>query len=221
VLQRQHLQDYFLINGCFVLISVIGWLFWGDPDFLGATQRFLNLGDWRPLVRAFSNFSLYGFYALFLAAFLRSYRRSDLQSRRVVQAYLVAEILGAGIIARSLKIVLGRARPDAGLGDSFFGFEWSPQFHAFPSGHTVDIWTCAFFAGILIPRRWFWIGSGLVAVLVSLSRMSMNVHWPSDVLAGTVLGAGVSLLVARYWLGSDGAVSVSGDSSEMSATPPL
>jgi hypothetical protein len=66
-------------------------------------------------VSAFSNFSLYGFYLLFITAFFLSYRRSDLQTRRVVQAYLGAEILGSGIIVRSLKMFLGRARPDAGI----------------------------------------------------------------------------------------------------------
>ncbi len=59
---------------------------------------------------------------------------------------------------------------------------------AFPSGHTA---TAAVLAGIwaMTQRRWLFPLSGLgFVVLVGVSRVAVGVHWPTDVLAGLILG---------------------------------
>ena len=197
---RQHLGDYVLANGVFVLVGLLGIIAAGDPKFLDFLQRFLAPGDARSVVRLFSDACLYVFYLFFFVTFVSSYLRPNIRARRIVQAYLLAEIFGSLLAVRSLKMVLGRARPGAGIGDGFHGFAWRPDLHAFPSGHTVDVWICAFFAGLLLPYRSLrWLAIGL-AILVSLTRLMMNVHWPSDVLVGALIGAVISLAVRRYWL---------------------
>ena len=73
----------------------------------------------------------------------------------------------------------------------------APPLHSFPSGHAIQVVTIF---GLL---AYFWIAAsrsrveqsfailGVVAlnVLIGLSRIRMGVHWPSDVVAGTVIGA--------------------------------
>ena len=59
--------------------------------------------------------------------------------------------------------------------------------HSFPSGHTLHaagftLVVLGYFPGL------FWLVAPF-AVLVALSRMVLGLHYPSDVLAGAVLGA--------------------------------
>lgn len=76
--------------------------------------------------------------------------------------------------------------------------------HSFPSGHTVTVFTLA---GIVI----FYFRSQLLrffivflTMLVGVSRIVVGVHWPSDVLAGAVIGilcavAGVYIVTRLGW----------------------
>lgn len=70
--------------------------------------------------------------------------------------------------------------------------------YALPSGHAalsaaqVTSWS-------LSHPRWYVIGPGVAwAVGVSVSRVWLGVHYPSDVLLGAALGAGVGLTV--HWM---------------------
>jgi len=59
---------------------------------------------------------------------------------------------------------------------------------SFPSGHTADAFAFAMAAG-LVYRKWFIIIPCFTwAALVGYSRMSLGVHFPSDVLAGALIG---------------------------------
>lgn len=67
---------------------------------------------------------------------------------------------------------------------------------SFPSGHamsaTIVYSTVAYLAARLAQRRWErWIVmclAAIVVVLISVSRLYLGVHYPSDVLAGAVVG---------------------------------
>jgi undecaprenyl-diphosphatase len=47
-------------------------------------------------------------------------------------------------------------------------------------------------------RRWTW-AFFTWAVLVGVSRVTVGVHFPSDILGGAVLGAGVAALLLWIW----------------------
>jgi undecaprenyl-diphosphatase len=69
---------------------------------------------------------------------------------------------------------------------------------SFPSGHTADAFAFAVAIGILY-RKWFILIPALLwASFVGYSRMCLGVHFPSDVLAGALIGAGCSAIY--YWI---------------------
>lgn len=73
--------------------------------------------------------------------------------------------------------------------------------HSFPSGHSMT------FAGVIVPIVILWPAMTAAAILMACglawSRVATAHHYPSDVVAGIFLGAGVgypiSLGVMSYW----------------------
>ena len=58
---------------------------------------------------------------------------------------------------------------------------------SFPSGHTCASFAAAFALYKTLPRRWG-IACLVLAALISLSRLYVGVHYPSDVLGGAAVG---------------------------------
>jgi undecaprenyl-diphosphatase len=63
---------------------------------------------------------------------------------------------------------------------------------SFPSGHATNITASMLFLG-LVYRRWL-APLLAAALLISYSRIYTGVHWPSDVLAGMLIGAAIAVL---------------------------
>jgi undecaprenyl-diphosphatase len=106
-------------------------------------------------------------------------------------AFALAETV-AMLLSSLLKIVVGRPRPPGGL--------VSPVGSSFPSGHaTYAAVTCV--AVVLLfsvpgrSRIWWWGLAGLGTLGMAWSRTYLQVHWLSDVAAGSLLGIGVALAV--------------------------
>ena len=99
----------------------------------------------------------------------------------------VALAHGASI---GVKRVVRRTRPDHPSVEVRVG---TPSRLSFPSAHATSTTAAAVLYGRLLRRP-------LVPVLVppmALSRMVLGVHYPSDVVAGSALGAVVALAVRR------------------------
>lgn len=133
-----------------------------------------------------------------LAVAILAWQRRWLESWFVVAATVTAGALGAII-----KILVGRPRPGAEPASRLF---WPlVDQYSFPSGHAV--FYTAFFGAVafLLWKRFSgrarWVGIAVcitLVVLVGPSRVLLGAHWPSDVLAGYLVGgiclAGVVLL---------------------------
>jgi membrane-associated phospholipid phosphatase len=100
---------------------------------------------------------------------------------------LPLSVAGAWLIAHATKWLVARPRPD--LFPSLVGM---PSDLSFPSAHAMQF-TAFAVALVLAPdlRRVpaIVVGAILLVTLVALSRLYLQVHFPSDVLAGVVAGA--------------------------------
>jgi undecaprenyl-diphosphatase len=69
---------------------------------------------------------------------------------------------------------------------------------SFPSGHTADAFAFAVSMGLFY-RKWNVVIPVLIwASLVGYSRMCLGVHFPSDVIAGAMIGAASAALYSRF-----------------------
>ena len=80
---------------------------------------------------------------------------------------------------------------------------------SFPSGHAanttaliVSVVLVAWCAAELSPRTKMWvsIGGAVIVTAMGLTRLVLNVHWLSDVLAGWCIGAAVGLAITGLLL---------------------
>lgn len=123
-------------------------------------------------------------------------------------ALLWVSMIGAGFVNTALKLSFNRPRPDV--------FPWRTEhvgLASFPSGHAmtsiVVYGTLAFLIARLAPtrllRRLTWALAVLVILLIGWSRLYLGVHYPSDVVAGFVMGAawavicGLGIEAVRYF----------------------
>jgi len=69
----------------------------------------------------------------------------------------------------------------------------------FPSGHTADAFAFAMAASLLWRKRQILIPAFIWASLVGYSRMCLGVHFPSDVVAGALIGIICAGVVYWFW----------------------
>lgn len=108
--------------------------------------------------------------------------------------------LTARLIAGVLKNVFLRARPGEALPGQFFVEGGS----SFPSGHAAHFWALFFALAVAFPR--LRVPALILALLVSASRVVVNDHFVSDVLASGAIAAFVTAGYAaamrrKFWSG--------------------
>jgi membrane-associated phospholipid phosphatase len=145
-----------------------------------------------PVVRVARGMSHFGEHAagwLAIGLLGAAVHRKDPGRRRewLGAAAAVALAHGASI---GVKRVVRRPRPDDPSVRVLVG---TPSRLSFPSSHATSTTAAAVLYGGLLRTP-----IGLVTVpLMALSRLVLGVHYPSDVAAGSALGAGVALVSRR------------------------
>ncbi len=109
--------------------------------------------------------------------------------RRRDAVFVVVAAGGAMVLTNAIKVILERPRPGGGGLVSVASASW-------PSGHATS--GVAFYGavGLLAARRvpaaWgraaIWVVVGVLVAAVGTSRVYLGVHYPSDVVAGWVVG---------------------------------
>ena len=129
-----------------------------------------------------------------VAALLAS--RKGLTRRAALRGVLA--IAGASLAANALaKPVMPRRRPPAELMPRQRRLADPPVSSSFPSGHAAS--AAAFTTAVAMESPLAGALLAPVATGVAYSRVHTGVHWPSDVLAGALLGAGMALATRRWW----------------------
>lgn len=155
-----------------------------------------------PLITLFGEDGIFWIAVAVVLLFFKKTRKLGLM---LGMSFLLGFLIGNCII----KPCVGRIRPY----DYFADVLGNPVFRdqllvdilhdfSFPSGHTLVSFEAA--SVLLLQRRkpWGWIAL-VLAVLVAFSRLYLFVHYPTDVLAGALLGTlfGVlsCLIVGKLW----------------------
>lgn len=111
---------------------------------------------------------------------------------------LESEIIAGGVVTPLLKRAFGRARPIQEEGARSF-HPFSSGHQSFPSGHATNAFAFAtaiagHYDNWIVPTIVYTIASG-----VAVSRVNDRAHFPSDVLAGALIGRAVAKgIVARH-----------------------
>lgn len=111
-----------------------------------------------------------------------------------------ASFLTATIISTGMKHAINRTRPFVTYPDiQKVASGGSPSF---PSGHTSDAFATATSLSLAFPKWYVIAPSYVYASAVGYSRMHLGVHYPSDVLAGAIIGVGSAYLCykAQKWI---------------------
>jgi undecaprenyl-diphosphatase len=112
-------------------------------------------------------------------------------------------ILSLAVLVLGIKFLVRRERPEGEWGSIYRNTD--P--HSFPSGHAARAFMLAV-VGTALGPWWLAVLLWVWAPLVSLARVSMGVHYLSDVIAGTALGIMVGMIGLQIyspifnWLGS-------------------
>jgi undecaprenyl-diphosphatase len=92
---------------------------------------------------------------------------------------------------RILKELFERVRPCNALSDAITPVGCAGGF-SFPSNHALNNFAAAIFLLRLFPAyKWIFL---VVAVLISISRIYLGVHYPSDVIGGALIGVAFGYL---------------------------
>ena len=114
--------------------------------------------------------------------------------RGKVMTLLVTLAVTSAVVAAA-KALTGRVRPCQALAWAQALPGALPTDCSFPSGHAAGSFAFATF--IFATHRRAGLAFGAFATFVALSRVALGVHYPSDVLAGAILGASFGWIGAR------------------------
>ena len=120
--------------------------------------------------------------------------------------YMVGGYALSAIVTHGAKVIIQRDRPFNTYPDIIKKTEGGG--YSLPSGHTSAAFYAATSLSILFPK-WYVIGpSFLWASAVGYSRMYQGVHYPTDILAGAVVGAGSAWITCKFqhWMDKKNAI---------------
>lgn len=175
----------------FILLAAMSTLVAHEapPEWEVTTFRLVNdLPDWLfPIIWPFMQYGVFVTIPIVatVAFYFKRYR---------LAALLLIGGVGIYYLARVVKEVVPRGRPDALLDGIHARERFLPGSSGFTSGHTAVAATIATFSHYYLSNIWRAISLTTLAGVV-FGRMYIGGHLPLDVLGGLVLGVGVASLI--------------------------
>ncbi len=176
---------------------------------------------WRSVMAVVTAFGLGGPYLIASAVAIGAARLTGRTDAALRAAYVFLAVGASGLFADIIKPVAGRARPKLLFADHLYGFTGigAPADHwSFPSGHSVTAGALAVALSVLYPRLApAWIAA---ALLIGFSRLALDQHYLSDVVAGLYIGAVFAWAIAAALEARGVALHRRSAAVDMSATQP-
>jgi len=160
------------------------------------------LFDWLMPILSGGNGAMQFFVPLAVLAAFAAIFFGNTRARLCALMIVLVVALGDPLIINTLKHAVARPRPCIVLADAIARVGRTNS-GSMPSSHAAN-WFAAAMVVFLFNRkkRWLTIPTVCMAAAVAFSRVYNGVHYPADVLAGAILGAGyaVALIVAAQAL---------------------
>ena len=155
---------------------------------------------WRGYSKAISNTTTYVSLSAIAGVATTGLIKNDKQLLRDA-LYLGVNLGTNALFTYSLKNSFKRPRPGITYPAQITMYEDVSSL-SFPSGHTSEAFSTATALSLKYPEWYIIAPAYLWAGSVGYSRMNLGVHYPSDVLAGALLGTGTAFLTFKVneWL---------------------
>lgn len=135
--------------------------------------------DWlMPLISAVGNA---GIIWIILSAMYLCFSKYRKTGATLALALLLCLLVGN----MTLKPLVARERPYTQNTDVVLIID-EPHDYSFPSGHTMSSFAAATVLMLAFKKRG--VAFAVLAVLIAFSRLYLYVHYPTDILAGAVIG---------------------------------
>ncbi len=161
-----------------------------DKKIFVFVQEYMHTGFldfWMPIITEFDYWKIP--IALFLISlFIWGGKKGRIVAGLMVIVFILADQMSANVI----KPVFSRARPYVYFTDILPLVSSSPRY-SFPSTHASNIFATTILLSFYY--RKFLLLNLFIAVSVSFSRIYVGVHYPSDVVAGAILGIACAVVV--------------------------
>ncbi len=175
-----------------IITAMLNMLFTLDSQLLLFIQNHLRFDTLTPGVIIFTKLGNMGLLWIVLSVVL-------LIPKRTRRAGLISLLALAGSFCVTnlfLKNYVDRVRPYEVL-QGLTCLVGKASDASFPSGHA----SAAFASAVAIyksTKKWLGVPVVIVAILISLSRLYVGIHYPSDVVCGAIIGGLIGLVM--FWL---------------------
>ncbi|MCW1294129.1 MAG: phosphatase PAP2 family protein [Candidatus Parvarchaeota archaeon] len=171
--------------------------------YLGVSKSFddslFNLINQRLNVPSLDKFfeyaSLYGrtYFWIPVVAILWVFGSRDYKKAALMMAIVFIIII---IVGLAIKAVYFRPRPFDSISSAITLLP-RPTDSSFPSGHALIVIGGATVALLMLKKRYS-LPLLIEALVVTYSRVYVGLHYPTDILAGSFLGAGIAIVAVYY-----------------------
>ena len=111
------------------------------------------------------------------------------RTRRMGWAVLLTTAFCLGL---TLIFQFGVLRPRPAEAVAGLRLIWPPpNFPSYPSGHASCAFAIAVLFGLRWRKAWVWAIGLVLASVIAISRVYLGMHYPTDIVAGMILGIGV------------------------------
>lgn len=162
-----------------------------EAEFLLYLQNNVRTEFFNYVMQFFSFLGNFGWFWIVLCIVLITVKKTRPIGIIAAVALVASLIMVNGII----KPIVHRTRPFDSI-DGLILITKKPLDSSFPSGHTSSAFvvSCAVTWCLSGKKKWFGVLLIIIASLIAFSRLYLGAHYPTDVMAGLLLGISISVV---------------------------
>lgn len=116
------------------------------------------------------------------------------KTRGIGVACLIALLLNTLVVNGILKPLVNRGRPFAVMEHIQLMINMPSEPYSFPSGHASSSFAVAFAVFLASYKNKYSYIALALALMIAVSRVYFSVHFPSDVIVGSLIGIGMACI---------------------------